>query len=328
MRKKQNNSAVLISDVHFNINTLPVASKALTKAVELSNDLQVPLIVCGDLHDTKANLRGECVKAMLDILNLKNDQVTIVLAGNHDKINEKSDQDSLEFLRGTAIVIRQLTCFRNFALMPYYHNPDEYVKTIEKIPKDKVIFCHQGVTGALPGEYTMDKSAVNKDKLAGRRIISGHYHTRQTIELPDGGSWSYVGNPYTLNFAEAKDPEKGIQILKNDGTLEFVPLNLRRHHSVDINVEDLNSLAQVPVGPEDIIRLRISGTNDKLSKVTRKNLEKLITAGVFKIEFIRTDKPTKIPTKTANLINDIIDSMDNIDKNRKEKLKTMWETMK
>lgn len=58
--------AVLISDIHYNIQTLPLADAAVNMAITKANQLGVPLIVCGDLHDTKANLRGECVNAMLE----------------------------------------------------------------------------------------------------------------------------------------------------------------------------------------------------------------------------------------------------------------------
>ena len=62
---KTNPVAILISDVHYNINTLKLADAAMQMAIDEANKLSVPLIVAGDLHDTKANLRGECVNAML-----------------------------------------------------------------------------------------------------------------------------------------------------------------------------------------------------------------------------------------------------------------------
>ena len=91
--------AVLISDVHYNLNNLKLADAAMRQATDKAQILGVPFIVAGDLHDTKANLRGECVNAILETfshLKLK----ALVLVGNHDKINEKSEDNALGFLEG------------------------------------------------------------------------------------------------------------------------------------------------------------------------------------------------------------------------------------
>ncbi len=64
--RKSKPIAVIISDVHYDLNTLEVADAALTKAVSKANDLDVMLIICGDLHNTKANLRAECIDAMYE----------------------------------------------------------------------------------------------------------------------------------------------------------------------------------------------------------------------------------------------------------------------
>ena len=56
--------AVLISDVHYNLQNLKVADAAMNLAIDKALDLGIDLIVAGDLHDTKANLRGECVSVM------------------------------------------------------------------------------------------------------------------------------------------------------------------------------------------------------------------------------------------------------------------------
>jgi hypothetical protein len=51
--------AVLISDVHFNLSTLELASSAMKMAQNRAVELNVPLVVAGDLTDHKAIIRGE-----------------------------------------------------------------------------------------------------------------------------------------------------------------------------------------------------------------------------------------------------------------------------
>src|SRR5882757_6401470 len=92
-------TAVLISDVHYNVHTLKLADAAVRMAVAKANELNVPLIVAGDLHDTKANVRGEWINGMRDTFKLVTKVVgwngedikrVYILRGNHDAINEKS----------------------------------------------------------------------------------------------------------------------------------------------------------------------------------------------------------------------------------------------
>ena len=88
---------------------------------------------------------------------------------------------------------------------------------------------HQGIKKSGQSDI-IDPTALHAEDVAGLRIISGHYHRRETIPLPDGSTIaSFIGSPYTLTFGEANDPEKGFQILYDDGSLEFVPTNLRKH---------------------------------------------------------------------------------------------------
>ncbi|WP_206687817.1 hypothetical protein, partial [Streptococcus pseudopneumoniae] len=74
--------------------------------------------------------------------------------------------------------------------------------------------------------------------------LSGHYHRTQDIRCgrPRKGAvglFTYIGNPYTLSFGEASDGPKGYQVLFDDGTLEQIPTNLRKHIIVE---RDLDSL--------------------------------------------------------------------------------------
>lgn len=222
--------AVLISDIHYNIHTLPLADKATRMAINKAYELNVPLIVAGDLHDTKANLRGECVNAMVNTF-AKDTPAKYILVGNHDKINEKAEENSLNFLENPSFVISnpEYEEYLGLYLIPYQHEVEKLKTYLKTIPKSSTVIMHQGLTGSNMGDYIQDKSAISVNDVAGLRVISGHYHNRQTIDLPDGGTWDYIGNPYTLSFGEANDPPKGFQILYDDGSLEFVPTNLRKH---------------------------------------------------------------------------------------------------
>lgn len=322
--------AVLVSDVHYNINTLEVADKAMRLAIDKANDLKVRLIVCGDLHDTKAHLRGECVSSMIDTFLLCKTP-TYVLVGNHDKINEKSAQHSLDFLKAAFVnVIDKITYIPHttWTLVPYQHDIEALKYYLKTVPGSNLIM-HQGIQGSNSGEYFQDKSALHPEDVAGFRVISGHYHTRQTIALPDGGSWDFVGNPFTLGFGEANDPPKGFQVLYDDGSLEFIPTNLRKHRIIEIDLNSPNAKASMG-RVDDILWFKIKGTQEQLAKFNKQSFkEQNPHFANFKLELIldeqTSDKTVEPVSQTKGQVLDgLIDSLTNTTVIQKQRLKTLW----
>lgn len=324
--------AVLISDVHYNINTLPLADAAMRQAITSANSLRVPLIVAGDLHDTKANLRGECIAAMLETFSLLRDKAYIIV-GNHDRINEKAPAHSLEFLRSYEIIDKpffnpQLT------MLPYFHSPDELRECLKQVPDGCTIIMHQGLESSNAGDYIQDKSAIKPLDVEGRNIISGHYHTRQTIALPNGGAWNYVGNPYTLNYAEANDPPKGFQILHDDGSLEFVPTNLRKHMRIQIvnaagGFMQLGTRPLPVIGPQDLVQVKMVDTREALQHITKAQISEFL-GGVENLrldfEYLDINNPAKpeLNATGAPLLDSIIEGLQNTSAERKERIKALW----
>lgn len=320
--------AVIINDIHYNINTLPLADAALRQAINKANDLNVSLIVAGDLHDTKANMRGECVNAMLKTFKLCK-KVAFVLRGNHDQINEKSLDHSLNFLKSDHLEIIEEVHYLKFIdtyCIPYQHDTNEFKRCLYEIPNKAKIIMHQGLQGSNSGDYIQDKSAITKDDVAGFRVISGHYHKRQDIQLPNGGLWTYTGNPFTLNYGEANDPEKGFHVLMDDGSLEFIPTNLRKHLVIELSYGEEFNTPDIVL--EDLVWVKIKGTKEQLSHISKPALRIELGIGDFKLEFIPTDQTTKTPkTKPKSqheLLDNMIDSLTNTEDSTKLRLKELW----
>jgi DNA repair exonuclease SbcCD nuclease subunit len=315
--------AVLISDIHYNLNTIPLASAALSMAIGKAAELDVDLIIAGDLHDTKANLRAECIDAINTTLQ-KAKKSPLILVGNHDLINEKSNGNSLGFIKYGRIIQKAISLSK-FTIIPYASYIPDILNKLDLLSRDDLIIMHQGITGSHSGEYIQDKSAITKNDLAGRRVISGHYHRRQTIDLPDGGKFDYIGNPFTLNFGEASDPEKGYQILYDDGSLEFVPTNLRKHVIID---------TESPVIPEfttqDLVWVKMSGPKEDLANIKKEAVA--LRYGItqsFKLDLIPTNSKTAAPKQQESLtqpqvLDTLIDSMANTTEAQKLRLKTLW----
>lgn len=304
-------------------------------AIAKANSLDVPLVVAGDLHDTKANLRGECVNAMLETFKLA-EQMPIILTGNHDKINEKSVDNSLNFLspyghmRGSPTFDYDL----GWGLMPYQDDPAYFKRCCTSQICGMQFIAHQGLQSSNSGDYFQDKSAIRPENVKGLRIISGHYHTRQTIALPDGGQWDYIGNPYTLTFGEANDPEKGFQILMSDGSLQFVPTNLRRHRIFELDLTGIHAF-QPPTNmhPDDIIRVKITGLREQLVQINKNQLlAALRLPASAQLELIPLDSSidtagVSVKACNGNLLDEVINSMQNISVEQKVRLKNLWRSI-
>lgn len=336
--------AVLISDIHFSLNTLELASQSLLKAQFKAAWLKIPLVICGDLMDTKANMRAEVVNKLIEMFSVKDNPDTIILVGNHDLCNEKGKPHSLNFLKPYATIIEEpkiadLNGMR-VGMIPYYSDSEELKKLLKyqyepegdwDFKNCKVVFMHQGLISTNSGHYIQDKSAITKEDVAGLRVISGHYHTRQTIDLPDGGKWDFLGNPFTLNYGEASDPEKGFSILMSDGSLEFVSTNLRKHVVIDNVIGELVAIPYVHK-PGDLLWFKLRGTKEELTKTY---FRELIAANYginegFKLDLIPTDTKTQAPqTKLhkGELLDSLIDSLTNTTDERKIRLKDMWKNL-
>ena len=312
--------AVLGSDIHYALSTLPLADAATKQMVAKANELGIPLVIAGDLHDTKSLHRAECQEAMLSTLR-EAKQDPLILVGNHDRRNEKAPEHALHFLEGVAhLITRPCTWDRGAlraTLIPYQHDPEEFKKAASQ--SNSLVICHQGIIGADMGHYVQDKSALCKEDVADFRVVSGHYHRRQDIKCgrPRKGAiglFSYIGNPYTLTFAEAKDPPKGFQILMDDGTLEFVPTNLRKHIVMQFSVDDLESGKELhPELPRmnDLVWIKLSGTRSQLAALSKKDLGDRLFSPGFDYRLDKTPIDAEVSeTKVEGLSN--FEAMDSV----------------
>ncbi len=324
--------AVLISDVHYNPTTLAVADAAMRQAINKANELKVPFIVAGDLHDTKALLRGECVKAMIETFQTIEGR-SYVLIGNHDKINEKGVDHSLEFLKPyTDIVQSPVSDVNGATLIPYYSDSSALQAFLDTLPKSSTLIMHQGLQTAHMGHYIVDKTSLPKESFADFRVISGHYHLAQDIKCgrPRKGAvglFSYIGNPYSLNFGEANDGPKGFQILFDDGLMEQVHTKLRKHVVIECAWNELDN-ARGRARPDDLVWLKVKGPQSELAKLKKRDIgEVTIGHSNFKLDLIPIDS-SKIEDKADGLqdteiLDMLIGAMPDSEEQKKY-LKSLW----
>lgn len=273
--------AILISDVHYALSTLELADSSMRQAIDKAKEFGTPLIVAGDLNDTKDILRGKCANAMIKTLEYARDLgvKVYIMVGNHDLLHEKADAHSLNFLRPYATIIDEPTDLelKNRQVLhaiPYQNNVESLQAILATKREGDWLLMHQGVMGAYMGEYAVDRTSLPKEAFADFRVISGHYHRAQDIKCgrPRKGAvglFSYIGSPYTTTFAEANDGPKGYRVLCSDGILSSFPTKLRKHVIVERTTEDI--MDPIPgVSPGDVIWLKVSGPSVELDQLSKK----------------------------------------------------------
>lgn len=318
--------AVLISDIHFSPNTLELACASLRQALDRARQTDTRLIIAGDLLDTKAIMRAECVNAILGILDQSSVPVYIMV-GNHDRINEKSLDTALWCLDYLPClhVINTPVSVGNLLLMPYISDVEDWKARLKMYPDHKIVIAHQGFKGAKMGHYIVDKSSIDPETVKDYCIWSGHYHARQTL-----GTVSYIGNPYTLTFGEANDPPKGFQVLFSDGSAEFVPTNLRKHVVIEMDW-DVNWVWNAPetINPQDLVWVKAKGPKSELAKLSKESLSKGLGINHlnFKLDKTPTDPTDKSLSYTAKsnpeLLNELINKLEETE-SYKTYLKKLW----
>lgn len=334
--------AVLISDIHFTLQTLDPASYALTAALETSESLRVPLVIAGDTLDGKALVRAECANRLISILSPADPNMVYILVGNHDMVNERGEDHALRFLTPYAKVIEQPVFIDRLGswLIPYQNSQENLTGHLERIERaadltSRRLITHQGVQTAFMGHYVTDKTSLPKEAFSNFRVISGHYHRAQNIKCgrPRKGAvglFSYIGNPYTLTFSEAGDGPKGYQLLHDDGILTQVPLTLRKHVVLDLDLEGLDIYQDTGSRPSagDIVWLKLRGPKSELDKIDKKQLgERLFGHSNFKLDKIAADadkvESVKAEQTEIEILDSIIDGLSDTPAH-KEKLKRLW----
>lgn len=270
----------VISDVHVSLKNLDVSINVLRQVLELSRQLKIPSFWAGDINDTKAILRSECVKSLLDLCLEFNDVQIYILIGNHDLNNKHADDHSLEFLKSLPNIklintAQSLDLIPTFKAIPYQTTKENFLKEIDVARSEgyKRLLCHQGFLGAFLGDYLVDDSSVDPMLLKDFEFIgSGHYHKTQRVL----DNILYWGSPYTTNVSEA-DQEKFIWVVEEiNGILVQKPYqtSVRRHYKAVIESdEDIKALSPKPnsiahivlKGPKEFIKKH--NNVDKFKKI-------------------------------------------------------------
>ena len=271
-----------ISDVHIKLSTEDVSIFVLNQVAERARELKVPVIINGDLNDTKALLRSECIKSLIDYFHKYSDITFYINVGNHDLNNKNSEGHSLEFLDllGNVHVVSQpsILNFDNelFMMIPYQKSNEDFKAAIDLAKKNQVtrLFTHQGFMSAFMGDYVVDDSSVSPDEVKDFEIvIAGHYHMAQRVN----GNIQFLGSPYTVNFGESSHDKYiwDFGILDEKIVMKETSTQARRHVQVEV-LDKLPRKNKALVMPEGtLLKVLLKGTKEFCTKIKKDKLKEI-----------------------------------------------------
>jgi hypothetical protein len=330
---------IIIGDIHFTPSTLELATDVVKQAKHMAHMLKVPLVLNGDTLDGKDLIRGVCANRLMEIIDSHEDRVPAIYVnvGNHDLINVKSSEHSLNFLKPICNVIQVPTFLQDIEsyIIPYQTSPEALQAILSKLPKGSCLIMHQGLQTANMGHYRQDTSSLPKNIFADFRVVASHYHCRQDIQTADVvregqvGMFSYVGSPYTITAGEAQDEPKGYSVLYSDGTLTHVPTNIRKHVTVVCTSDEV--LNPIPnLDSHDILWLKVTGSQLDLDRLDKKAIgEHHLGHANYKLDLIpnatlQTHKETEnLNLNDFDMLDKIIDNTA-VEPSHKTELKSLW----
>ena len=323
-----------IGDPHFNIKNrqrcLDFSNKCIQKAKELKNELD--LIIClGDIFHTheKAHML-ECKDVINFLDECQKICKTILIIGNHDRLNNEvyctddhflyMHNKTIDMIRNTNIDVKIKTNLTivdkpqtynikgyTFGLIPYVE-PGRFGEALESIKNStifntpitedrnlKYIFCHQEFKGCKMSQTSSGfiKSTKGDVPSDGYVIFSGHIHDKQIINYK-GSLVIYMGTPFQQRYGEDPDKTIGLISIQSDSHVyKEIDLGLIKLITQELTVKEFAELDVVYPN----LRLIIRGKETELNILKKnKKYKKLKKNGVkfsFKLIRIQTKQVKK-----------------------------------
>ena len=317
--------AVLISDVHYTLNTLQVANSAFRSAIDKAVELGVPLIDGGDITNDKAIIRAEIANTLIDTMKYANSKglFPILLVGNHSLINEKGKEHALHFLEPYTRVVSSPVYMPGLGgLIPYQSKSSDFLEAVKQFPKGSIVIGHQGTIGGQLGHYVKDESAFDPKLVKDWKVFLGHYHAHYSLQ-----STISIGNPYTLTlWGVQRTAIRVTYFCIATQSFDRVVLGLRKHVVVEQSIDQpLAPLCNI--GTNDLVWVKLKGPKSEIALRPKDDVGKKLGLTNFKLDKIYTDSIEVVHRadnmSSHDLLDSLIDAGKDSDQTKKD-LKLLW----
>lgn len=282
----------IIGDIHCTLNNLEEVNELFDITEQLGN----PTILLGDVLDTKAIVRSECLNLIYKKISESKCHFFIII-GNHDYHNLDCLSHALLPLRSlpnVTLIEKLEEISEGLYAIPYISDTEVLLETLSKIPEDHTLLGHFEITSFDYGNgllCTENSKAVNKQAFSRfKKVISGHFHKYQEVD-----NITYLGTPFSHSFGESNQ-DKYIAILENSN-LELIKTSFPQHITVTLNKDsDLN----LTLRDSNYNRIIIQGTELEVKSIKEEILS-LIPPKTKIIEDIKELKDESNTPITPNM---------------------------
>lgn len=339
------------ADAHFSLNSSVVLGNKnslsgrlyyLIESFEwmynLFRESKVDAIIdLGDLADSY-NLRAEEITAISKALSYNQDIPEIHILGNHERLSETGEINSVEFLENIPNhrLIKKVTQEDLFGTevtyIPYGIYEDGF---LDEYDKTKLAFSHIDIFGADTGGWIL-KSGLSPQYLETRFgiVINGHIHNGSWVTDRILNLGALSGQNFSSKIINWKpsvlvfdtDNLTSAHLYENPYSLNFYTLNIKTIRDLinfSKNLEGERNVVQVRVPLSLVPEVRDYIDKDKSILSSRINIESE-DQSLTELEYDEIDKLTSVEGGFKKLI-DFIESSDDLPYNKKDIIKVISE---
>lgn len=279
MKTKENNIAVLATDLHISKNNIAESKESLKNIMDSAKELSVPIILLGDIFDSRVSQPLIVLRTFQEFIDEcgNNDVKVYAIAGNHDKTDLEDEYSYISVVSGdnyyayekeTVLHMEDaILCF-----LPYFPEHGSYIKRLgiiskmlktitEKLPV--YLFTHIGVDQVKNNDGSSVENNIKTDLFKQfKQVFIGHYHNKSVV----GDNIIYMGSDRPKNYGE--DNDKGIIVL-TDNDFHEINTKFKKYLKFDFEiprqVTKLTKLTEKYSNSPHNVRFNLKGREDHLS---------------------------------------------------------------
>lgn len=282
-----------IGDVHISDRHLNLSHEAMENTLELIRKRPGPAVavVMGDILDRHDNVKLTHMNMAISFIKRMSSMLpTIVLIGNHDRVNNQDYMSDVHPFMGMGDVKGELYIVNRpkvlkikghtVLFMPYIPTGrfseaiNLYISEMHKVGKltdiksvkdFPLIFAHQEFEGAPCGPIVSTKG--DKWPKDHPMVISGHIHHRMLLQ----DNIYYTGSLYPITTAESND--KGVIIGSYNPSTRLLncdkPVRVIRSQKVVMHIDanDKDAVAEMVTLDRENTKYVVTGTPDQLAPI-------------------------------------------------------------
>lgn len=303
MEEEKKPIVILLTDTHLSENTIDQNFSAFSQAIDIAKSLGVSyLLHLGDIFTSRKGQPEIVLTSFRKILDkiFDNDLQLLAINGNHDKTSGVVDSSFLDAFvsdRFRVMEVGENLTFNKVSIffLSYFDEhlvyPSKLTQLNEIVELNdqsiNLLLTHCAIDGVINNSGLKVKGELSiKGFEKFQTVFVGHYHNRQIFS-----NICYIGSTDPRNFGE--DDQKGVTIVYDDGSYDFINLEFKPYVTIDMLASDLtleriNQAKQK--GQEANLRFRIQGeVNEQLKPLVAQLNDNGVKVEVHKQMIVGTD---------------------------------------